>query len=116
MKQAILLLLFLMFSSVFLQGRAQDYNQTKIQTTPEVNVYPNPVQVNAYVEIDSEGYDFVRFELIDILGNKVKRWDKMELTPGKQRLKLNLQSLNSGFYLLKVEVKGQTVVKRIRKL
>ena len=53
---------------------------------------------------------------IDILGNTIKKWEKMELTPGTQKIRLELQRFNAGFYLLKANIDGHVTIKRIRKL
>lgn len=79
-------------------------------------IYPNPVKDFVYVELSSKEYSIVQFDLIDILGNKVKIWKKVELVPGSQRIRLETNDLNNGFYLLRATIDKQIIVKRIRKL
>ncbi|WP_321289860.1 T9SS type A sorting domain-containing protein [uncultured Sunxiuqinia sp.] len=93
-------------------------------TEPEVDkeafkiekIYPNPVKDFVYVELSSKEYSIVQFDLIDILGNKVKLWKKVELVPGNQHIRLETNDLNNGFYLLRATINKQIIVKRIRKL
>ncbi|HKJ41091.1 MAG TPA: T9SS type A sorting domain-containing protein [Sunxiuqinia sp.] len=79
-------------------------------------IYPNPVSDQVSLEIHAADYSQVKFELIDILGNKIKQWHKMELVPGDQKIKLDLQTYNPGFYLIKARIGEQVIVKRIRKV
>lgn len=116
MKQIILsfsLLIFLLFSG---QSNAQKTSISENENYRIEKVYPNPVSNQVSIQFYSENYSTVQFELINILGNKIKQWKKMELIPGVQRIKLDFQDLDPGFYLIKATVDGQVIVKRIRKL
>lgn len=116
MKKTILSLLLLLFFFSFENLNAQETPPVENEKYRIEKVYPNPVQDQLFIEIFSEDFSFVQFELIDILGNKVKQWKKRELFPGSQKLGIDLQSIHPGFYLLKSTIEGQVVVKRIRKV
>jgi hypothetical protein len=63
----------------------------------KINIYPNPVVENLYIELAGE--NVINVSLYDILGRKLnifpqKRFNKMVL---------NVSGLKEGIYLLKVE-------------
>lgn len=116
MKEILLTLTFSLFL-LFNGGlKAQDLSKSDKLDYQIEKVYPNPAREFVFVEVFSENYASIRFELIDILGNTVKKWEKKELTPGTQKIRFELQKFSSGFYLLKADKQGQIIIKRIRKL
>ena len=116
MKKYILCLSFLLFFLSFNNLHAQEVTLSENQKYQIEKIYPNPVQDQVFIELYSVDYASVQFELIDILGNKIKLWKKKELVPGNQKISLDLQSIHPGFYLLKTNVGGEVIVKRIRKV
>ena len=116
MNKIVLCLSLLFISLSFDNLRAQDISFFENEKYHIDKIYPNPVQGQVFVELHSKNFTLIQFELIDILGNKVKQWKKKELVPGNQKISLDLQSFHSGFYLLKATVDGQVIVKRIRKM
>ncbi|MGQ7871281.1 T9SS type A sorting domain-containing protein [Sunxiuqinia sp. sy24] len=116
MKQTLLTLTFSLFLLFNGSLKAQDLSRSDTLDYQIEKVYPNPAREFLFVELFSEHYMVVRFELIDILGNTVKKWEKKELTPGRHKIRFELQKFSSGFYLLKADKQGQIIIKRIRKL
>jgi hypothetical protein len=116
MKKIILCLSLLLFFLSFANLQAQEASLSENEKYQIDKIYPNPVQGQVFVELYSENFTSVQFELIDILGNKIKLWKKRELVPGNQKVSLDLQSIHPGFYLLKTTIGGQVIVKRIRKV
>ena len=116
MKQALLYFTFSAFLLLFANVRAQEVSIPDQEDYQIEKIYPNPAKEYVFVDIFSKKYALVQFELIDILGNTVKKWEKMELTPGIQKIRLELQRFNAGFYLLKADNDGQVIIKRIQKL
>ncbi len=94
---------------------AQNPVQIEQETVKVEKVYPNPVNSFVYVEISLEDYAIARFQLIDILGNKIQEWEAQQLFPGDHKVKLQFKSLRTGIYLLKIRVGDKEFVKRIRK-
>ncbi len=104
--------LFLLFINL---SFAQNQVQVEEETCRIEKVYPNPVKSHVYVELYLEDYSKARFQLIDILGNKVQGWEAQQLFPGTHKVKLQFKSLRTGIYLLKIRVDEKDFVKRIRK-
>jgi hypothetical protein len=78
-------------------------------------VYPNPVSNHVFVELNLQEFSNITFELVDILGVSVKKWKPSHLSPGNHKSKLELNSIRTGIYLLKINVNGKDFVKRIKK-
>ncbi len=116
MRKTLLYLTFSMFILLFGSAGAQEVSILDKEDYQIERIYPNPATEFVFVDIFSKNYAIVQFELIDILGNTIKKWDKMELTPGTQKIRLELQRFNAGFYLLKANMDRQVAIKRIRKL
>lgn len=79
-------------------------------------IFPNPIRDHFFIQIESNVRLTVLFELIDILGKPVQKWDPMEVTPGIQRIRLHMNDHHSGIYLLKAQIGGEDVVFRVRKV
>jgi|GEM_PF-6042995 len=79
-------------------------------------IFPNPIEDYFFVEVEATSRITIFFELIDILGQQVQKWDPMQLSPGSKRIKLLMNDHHSGIYLLKAQVGGDDVVFRIRKV
>ena len=116
MKQIILTISLLGFLLIGGHSKAQSLSLSENESYRIEKIYPNPVVNHVSIEIYSANFATVQFELIDILGNKIKQWKKIEVVPGNQKINLNLQNFNTGFYLIKASIDGQVIVKRIRKL
>ena len=116
MKQFILSISLLVCLLWAPQSFAQKASLSENENYRIEKIYPNPVSDQVSLEIHAADYSTVQFELIDILGNKIKQWQKKELVPGDQKIKLDLQSYNPGLYLIKASIGEQVIVKRIRKI
>jgi hypothetical protein len=78
-------------------------------------VFPNPIEDHCFVDIEADSTLTVLFELIDILGQPVQKWEPMEVSPGFQRIKLKMNAHHSGIYLLKARIREDDVIFRVRK-
>jgi len=116
MRKTLLYLTFSTFLLLFMSAGAQEVSIPDKEDYQIEKIYPNPASEFVFVDIFSENYGMVQFELIDILGNTIKKWDKMELSPGTQKVRIELQRFKAGFYLLKANKNDQVIIKRIRKL
>ncbi|WP_163707023.1 T9SS type A sorting domain-containing protein [Mangrovibacterium lignilyticum] len=90
---------------------SEDENATKVE-----RVFPNPIDDHLFVEITSDDFSKASIVLMDILGNPVQQWEVVEIMPGTQKIRLNLNKLHSGLYLLKVKIGEQNFVNRLRKV
>lgn len=116
MKQFLLITIFLFIFSLNGKSAVQEVSQLDKMSYRIEKIYPNPAKNRLVVDFFSEEYLLVQFELIDILGNKVKQWKKVEVAPGLQKLSFNLEEFSAGIYLLKAQAGREVVVERIRKL
>ncbi len=107
---SILLLLFTVLLSFGQETIPFPEDEVKIE-----KVYPNPVSTHIYIEINQNEYTQAKFELVDILGNKIQKWEVKRLAPGSQRVKLTFKSLRTGIYILKIKVGTKIFIKRIKK-
>lgn len=114
MKAKILLILLLfIYLPVFVQSGTTQFNSAKLYQIEKI--FPNPIVDYFFVEIDTRVTFTVFFELIDILGKSVQKWEPREINPGTRRLKLDMHDHHSGIYLLKAMIGDDQVVFRIRK-
>lgn len=111
-------LLFTIFVFALGVSSAQSFESTSEQqiSVKQEKVYPNPFSDYLVVEFSSQEYAAATIELMDILGNPVQQWQKVEITPGTQKIRLSLNNFHSGIYLLKVKVGEQCFVSRLRKV
>ena len=112
-KYLLTLLIFTMVSIFAQPVFAQDLDKKQFQIE---KIFPNPVDDYVFVEFDSVEYGKVIFELIDILGNTVQKWKPANALPGTQKIRLDLNSLQSGVYLLRARINSESVVVRLRKV
>ncbi|MCX7547002.1 DUF6130 family protein [Xanthomarina sp. F1114] len=69
------------------------------------NVYPNPVS-NGFVNISSKTNEVIQVTVFDILGKQV-------LNSTVNNNKLNVSTLNTGVYILKISQNGQSTTKKL---
>jgi hypothetical protein len=79
-------------------------------------IFPNPIGDYCFIEIDATIRFTIFFELIDILGKPVQKWDPMQVSPGVQRIRLQMNDHHSDIYLLKAEIGEDDIVFRVRKV
>ena len=72
------------------------------------NVYPNPVEDVAWVDLSLAGNEEVRLDVVNLIGQKVVSRDLGTLSAGQTRLPLDLGGLESGIYLVTLTA-GETI-------
>jgi len=77
--------------------------------------YPNPVKDFVTIDLQSDKSGDVQVSLINILGNEVKKWDNFFISPGDQKLKIDLSQFKSGVYILRMTKEGQTRTQVLKK-
>lgn len=111
--KSLLIFLIIICLPVFAQSGSGQFSSAKLYQIEKI--FPNPITDYFFVEIDTRISFTVFFELIDILGKSVQKWEPREITPGTRRLKLDMHDHHSGIYLLKAMVGEEQIVFRIRK-
>ena len=72
------------------------------------NVYPNPVEDVAWVDLSLAGNEEVRLDVVNLIGQKVVTQDLGTLSAGQTRMPLDLTGLESGIYLVTLTA-GDTI-------
>ena len=79
-------------------------------TTPKgLNIYPNPFNRAAIINLPFIEGNTCTLELYDILGNKVRRIENIV----SEKVVLNKNDLPTGTYLLKLTTKDQTFIEKL---
>ncbi|PWH82175.1 T9SS C-terminal target domain-containing protein [Algibacter marinivivus] len=78
---------------------------TKDALTSKINIYPNPA--NDYIQIESKDVQISSFEMYSLVGQKVIFSNNLVNS------RLDISSLNSGIYLLKVNTDNGSLTKKI---
>jgi len=76
------------------------------QTT--FNVYPNPVENVAWVDLSLAGNEEVRLDVVNLLGQRVMSQDLGTMSAGNNRMQLDLGGVQSGIYLVTLTA-GDTI-------
>lgn len=88
---------------------AEDFNQTTLSTpsltATEFNVYPNPTS-DGFVNITSENNDTINITVYDILGKEV-------LNSPVINNRLNVSSLTTGLYMMKITQNNASITKKL---
>ncbi len=112
-KYLLIILIFTMVSMFTNPALAQDLDKKQFQIE---KIFPNPVDDFVFVEFQSVEYGKVVFELIDILGNTVQKWKPANTLPGIHKIRLDLNPLQTGVYLLRARIDNESAVVRLRKV
>lgn len=80
--------------------------------TPEVTLYPNPVNGEAYLTVNIQVQSGVEVTIYTVSGQKMNS-SMHELNAGSSVLSLDTEGLSSGVYLVKVNSNGNSVTKRM---
>ncbi|MCW0484129.1 T9SS type A sorting domain-containing protein [Gaoshiqia sediminis] len=115
MRAKILLLLFILIGfTAFSQPGVVTTDAEKPYRIEKI--FPNPINDYVFVEIEAVDYATARFELLDIMGNRVQQWEPMRIIPGAQRVRLDIKNLHSGVYLFRAKIGDENIVLRVRKV
>lgn len=114
--KAFLLVTVLVFAFGMLGAQSVNQEAGEQSSVKLEKVYPNPMSDYVMVEMTAQEFVSANIVLMDVLGNPVQEWEKVEVTPGIQKIRLALNNLHSGIYLLKVKVGSQCFVIRLRKV
>ena len=79
------------------------------------NVYPNPVEDVAWVDLSLAGNEEVRLDVVNLIGQKVFAQDLGTMSAGNTRLPLDLAGLESGIYLVTLTAGDSVSTLRVTK-
>ncbi|POY38335.1 hypothetical protein C3K47_02755 [Solitalea longa] len=98
-------------------GRSIMFASTQDDTKniSDVKVYPNPVNDEFTVSYNLKKDNTVTIKLMDLLGNEISTLvSQQQTSAGTQEIKFNVRnSLQKGFYFVRVTVGNESVSKRI---
>lgn len=73
-----------------------------------LNIYPNPFENHINIEVENSGISRAIFILIDVLGKNVWEEKQYLMDANSSKINLDIPSLNSGIYFLKIIQKEAT--------
>lgn len=73
-----------------------------------ITIYPNPAVDILNIRIDGEKFSNAQFEIYDFKNNKIRTGQL-----SKSIEKITTQNLNNGNYIIKINVDGEIISKRI---
>lgn len=95
------------------QGSAYQDEKVKGDSFAFLGNYPNPVRDYSYFKFRIANQQAVNIELYDLLGNKKLSTTKEFYKQGTHIVKMDVSSLKAGVYFYKVQVKNETITKRL---
>jgi hypothetical protein len=78
-----------------------------------LSVYPNPAKSNATVSLEIAKAGNVEISLVNLLGQTVKTFEYGKVTNGKYELKMDLNNVNAGVYMVNVKVAGSETTQKL---
>ncbi|MEL7532008.1 MAG: T9SS type A sorting domain-containing protein, partial [Bacteroidota bacterium] len=75
-----------------------------------VNLYPNPNQGEASLQLELPENGVLYYSITDINGRQLSAEQRVDLTEGKQEVELDLRRLSPGLYFVQVRLEGKTEV------
>lgn len=104
-KYFYLLLLILFVAAGSLQ--AQEPKSKTVVATEDLNFYPNPVS-NGKIYITSKNPSAKEIAIFDVLGKKV-----LQVNLNVNNKEVNVMSLNSGVYIIKIQEGDASVTRKL---
>jgi hypothetical protein len=92
-----------------------NHRETISNTNITAKIFPNPVTNNAKVSITSNITTNVKIDIINMSGQIVKSIDKQRLINGSNTISLQLNDIEQGVYLLKIDTDNTNRVIRFMK-
>ena len=80
-----------------------------------IKAYPNPVIDEVTISLQSGKPGEIHAVLINILGSVVKKWEPVLVSAGERKLVLDLSSIKTGIYVLKLTKSDQVVTQLLKK-
>lgn len=126
MKTFFTVLLILLFASTnYAQKTVSSIQKTGSQPSVSVagsqlfsinKVYPNPAKDFITIELQSDRSGALQISLINILGVEVKNWEGLFLDQGEQKFRIDLTSIKTGVYFLRISQSDQVRTQVLKKI
>jgi type IX secretion system substrate protein len=78
------------------------------------DIYPNPATDQLNIRLDAVDGHLITLDLLDILGHVVLVGTNKDLVPGINKIVLDLPELTSGLYLLRIQLPGGCVIRKVQ--
>jgi len=88
--------------------------QTISNNSSEINIYPNPVNNTAFVNIDAQQSTDAQITIVSVTGQLIST-QNVSLNIGKNVVGINTSSLKQGTYILRLTQNNQITIKRFVK-
>ena len=76
--------------------------------------YPNPVSSDLLLcEWDLENEAFVKIELLDVSGRKIKKMNERTMLAGKHKQTVDLSDISSGICFIKMQIGDSVIIDRL---
>ena len=79
----------------------------------QMTAYPNPFSTSLNTEFTLEQNAVVSIQLVGLAGNVITSTKEVKLSAGTYREAIRTDDLTSGFYILKLNVNGMQVSKKV---
>ena len=93
-------------------------NTTAINTINEnigISTYPNPVDKELRLQINTNKYEKISIQLTDLLGKVIIETGSFNTIDNYFEKTMNIESIESGIYIVKINISGQSYMKKIIK-
>ncbi len=79
----------------------------------DFEIFPNPAAQSAQINFKSFAGKNVKFSVLDILGKEVQKLEQNSASGTTQTLKLDLTPLPSAIYLVRMQIEGRVLTKKL---
>jgi len=87
--------------------------KAEIKELGSLKIYPNPAQGTAFLDMELTEAATVTMELVNQLGQMVRTQDHGKLPAGHSVLPLRVTGLSAGVYMVKMNIAGQSVLRKL---
>jgi len=81
--------------------------------TSTASIFPNPSNGQAQLTMETYEAGSLSLRIFDMSGKLVRVLDEVQTEPGIQEIKLNIEGLKSGVYLVESKLKGQKLTQKL---
>jgi hypothetical protein len=85
----------------------------QVQMLNNLKLYPNPAFDAAYLDYTLNQAADVQVKMMDVSGRLVQSWSMEAMSAGSNQLKIDLDEVNSGYYVIEILANGHRYVKKL---
>ena len=93
--------------------RVSTEEEARLDRTPHIQVYPNPVQSDAWFIVDLQTDTHAQLAVYDLLGREVQRLVDTWLPSGRHHLAWDSTNHPNGLYLYRLQVADQVIIGKV---